>query len=195
MGNDLSERADWLARHVLPWEPDLRRQLSFWRLPRGLEADDVVQEAYARLAKLDSVADIRNSKNYFFQVARSIILAHVRRSKIVPMESFSHLDHFEFASDEPTPDIHVSDRQQLRYLMKAISGLTEVSRKALLLRTIHELSYKAIADRLDISENAAQKRVAKSLGELMDILGRGGNRGSGSSSSVKARMSRKQDER
>ena len=89
MGEDLTRRAEWLSRHILPHEPALRRQLGFWRLPGGLEANDVVQEAYARFASLDSVSDIRNPKSYLFRVARSIVLAHVRRSKIVPMDGLA----------------------------------------------------------------------------------------------------------
>jgi len=193
MERELSKRAEWLGRHILPFEPDLRRQLSFWRLPNGLEANDVIQEAYARLANLESVADIRNPKNYFFQVARSVILAYIRRSKIVPMVGFSEFDYFDFAGDEPTPETHASDRQQLRELMKSIAGLDEPNRQVFILRTIHELSYKDIAQRLDISENAAQKRVAKSLLALMDELGRGGNSSPGSSNSLKARNIKKNE--
>ena len=79
--------------------------------------------------------------------------------------------------------------------MTAVAGLPEPSRSAFILRTIHELSYKAIAQRLGISENAAQKRVAKSLIELMAKIGRGGNDAPGSSNKGTGQESRKSDER
>jgi len=173
----LQERAQWLARHVLPHEPALRRHLGAWRLPVGLEAEDVVQEAYARLAGLESVADIREPGHYLFQVARSIILGHLRRSRVVSISSVADLDQMEIAAGAPTPDVEVSDQEQLRQLAVAVAELPEPSRTAFVLRVIHELSHREIGLRLGLTDNAVQKSVARSLRILMDRLGRGGNEG------------------
>jgi RNA polymerase sigma-70 factor (ECF subfamily) len=174
-GSQLQERALWLARHVLPHEPALRRYLAAWRLPAGLDLEDVVQEAYARLASLESVADIREPGHYLFQVARSIILAHVRRSRVVSISSVADLEQMEIASDAPTPEVEVSDREQLHQLAVAVAELPEPSRSAFVLRVIHELPHREIGLRLGLSENAVQKMIARSIKFLMNRIGRGGN--------------------
>ncbi len=66
------ERAIWLGRHVLPHEAALRHWLRGRRLG-GLDADDVVQETYARLIAAESVAHIRNARTYMFQTAGSVV--------------------------------------------------------------------------------------------------------------------------
>jgi RNA polymerase sigma factor (sigma-70 family) len=169
-----NERALWLARHILPHEPALRLQIGRWRLPDGLEADDVIQEAYARLAAMESVAEIRGPKNYLYQIARSIMLTHIRHAQVVSIRSVDDLAQVGAVADEPGPETQVSDREQLHLLALAVAELPEPNRKAFLLRTIEELSHREIGQRLGLSDNAVQKSIAKSVTLLMRRLGRGG---------------------
>lgn len=174
------ERALWLARHVLPHEPALRAWLTRWRL-QDLLVDDVVQEAYAVLAARASVDDIRNPRNYLFQTARSIILMHLRRSRVVSIRAVEDMERIGAAAEEPTPEQQVSDREELHRLGEAIAGLPEMGRQALTLRVIDGLSQREVGERMGISENAAQKHIAKSIHLLMDLFGKGGNAASDAS--------------
>lgn len=168
------DRAVWLARHVLPHEAALRAWLVRWRI-EDLLADDVVQETYAVLASRACVDDIRNPRSYFFQTARSIILMHLRRSRVVSIRAVEDIDRIGAAADEPTPEQQVSDREELHQLARAIAQLPEMGRQALTLRVIEGLSQREVGERMGISENAAQKHIAKSIHLLMTIFGRGGN--------------------
>jgi RNA polymerase sigma factor (sigma-70 family) len=167
------ERALWLARQVLPHEPALRAWLTRWRLP-DLHVDDIVQEAYAVLAARASVDDIRQPKNYLFQTARSIVLMHLRRSRVVSIRAMENMERIGVAADDPTPEQEVSDREELHRLAQAIADLPAMGRQALTLRVIDGLSQREVGERMGISENAAQKHIAKSIHTLMDIFGRGG---------------------
>lgn len=173
-----TSRALWLSRHILPHEPSLRAQLSRWRVPNGLEADDVIQEAYAKLATVDEVESIRNPKAYFFQIARSVLLMHVRRSRVVSIQAVEKIEQIAVASDEPGPDVQASDRQQLHLLATMIAGLSKINRTAMILRLVHELSHREIGAQLGMSPNAVQKCLAKSLSSFIQQLGRGGTNGS-----------------
>lgn len=164
----------WLARHILPHEPALRQQLARWRLPDDLEADDVVQECYSRLASMDSVADIRTPRNYLYSVARTMILMHVRHSRVVSIRSVDNLESYDLPADEPSPEQQASDREQLHLLALAVSKLPEPGRRAFLMRVIDELPHREIGERLGLTDNAVQKSVAKSLRLLSSLLGRGG---------------------
>ena len=169
-----NERSVWLSRSILPHEAALRSQLSRWRLPQDLEADDVIQECYAKLATLEDVETIANPKAYFFQIARSIILMHVRKSRVVSIQAVEHIDQIAVASEEPGPDVQVSDRQQLRLLARMIAALPKASQMAMTLRLVHELSHREIGERLGMTPNAVQKSLAKSLSTFVQQLGRGG---------------------
>ena len=186
-GNFSTGRALWLSRHILPHEPALRAQLSRWRVPDGLDADDVIQETYAKLSMLDDVEGITSPKAYFFQVARSVILMHVRRSRVVSIQAVEQIDQLGVASDDPGPDEQVSDRQQLHQLATMIAGLPTSSRAAMTLRLVNELSHREIGERLGMTANAVQKCLAKSLSTFMRQLGRGGSIGSEASRICAAR--------
>ncbi len=167
------DRALWLARHILPNEPALRAWLSRWRLD-DLDTDDIVQETYAVLASRPSVSEIHNPRAYCFQTARSIILMHLRRSKVVSIRAVEDLDRFGPVADDPSPEQQVSDREQLHRLTQAMADLPDQGRQALMLRFIDGLPQHEVGRRMGISENAAQKHIAKSVQKLMNLFGRGG---------------------
>ena len=85
-GDSERARVRWLAREILPHEQDVR----IW-LKRSLvtsnDVDDVVQEAYCRLANLKAVEQIESPRAYFFQTARSVVLEQMRRARIVRIDA------------------------------------------------------------------------------------------------------------
>lgn len=172
-GCEVSEtRAEWLGRHILPHEPALRHWLSCWQ-GWGVDVDDIVQETYAILAARESVSEIRNPRAYCFQTARSVVLMYRRSRKVVPIRDAEPIDDLELAADQPTPEEMASDQQQLARLADAMRSLPDKPRRALSLRIAEGLTQREIGERMGISENAAQKHIAKSILSLMNMLGRG----------------------
>ena len=60
---DFQERARWLARHILPYEPMLRSRLRRMFV-YGMEVDDIVQEMYARIVSQPSLDSIKYPRQY-----------------------------------------------------------------------------------------------------------------------------------
>jgi RNA polymerase sigma-70 factor (ECF subfamily) len=168
------ERAIWLARNALPHEPALRAWLARRSLA-GLEVDDIVQETYAILAGLERVEHIVNSRTYMFEVAKSVVLRALRRSRIVAFEALAEAEGLEPPSNEPSPETMAADRQELSRIAALIASLPAKCREAFTLRKVHGLSQRAVAQRMGVSENTVEKHVAKGIGVLMNALGRGGN--------------------
>ena len=176
-GSDMTrigrERTLWLTQHVLLHEPALRAWLK--RKPAGtLEVDDIVQATYAILAALDSVDAIRNPKNYTFQTAYSVIITHLRRSRIVALRTMADVDLLGATIDAPSLEQQISDRDELRQVAEAIASFPAKCREVFTLRRIEGLSQRQIAERLGISENTVEKHVAKGIRLLLQISGRGG---------------------
>ncbi|HUO20994.1 MAG TPA: sigma-70 family RNA polymerase sigma factor [Caulobacteraceae bacterium] len=182
-----SQRAHWLARHILPHEPFLRRWLQSRKIG-ALEIDDIVQESYALLAALNSVEHIVNPKSYFFQTAKSLVLRDLRRAKVVSIETAGDLDVFGLV-EQITPEDEVSARQELRVVADALAGLPSRCRQAFELRKIDGLSHRQIAERLGLSERTVEKHLARALHLLMEALGRGGDTASRASMRSKKRSS------
>jgi RNA polymerase sigma-70 factor (ECF subfamily) len=184
----------WLARHVLPQEPALRAFITRMRLPEDLDVDDIVQECYSKLAAMESVEGIRNPRTYVFSIARTTVLMHIRRSKVVSIRAVEDIATYPIAADDPSPEQQVSDREQLHLLGLAVAELPDPVRRAFQLRMIDELSHKQIAERMGITENAVQKSIAKSIGLLLKKLGRGGNGSAGASMKTQQRREDEPDE-
>lgn len=173
-------RAIWLARYVLLHEPALRAWLQRKNVP-GLDVDDIVQETYARLSTVESVDNIHNIRNYTFQAAHSVIITHLRHSRIVSIQSVAHLEALETISPEPDPECQTADRDELRRLAEAIANLPVKIRTVFVLRRIDGLSQREVAERLGLSESTVEKHMSKGFRALSAMFGRGGKTKPGAS--------------
>lgn len=168
------ERALWLSRYVLQHEPALRNWLGRRRIA-GLEIDDIVQETYARLIMLEQVSGISNVRNYLFQTAYSVLMTHVRRSKIVSFQTVSDLDQLGARAQDCSPEEQVIDRDELQKLAEAIAGLPGKIREVFILRRVNGLSQKDVAQKLRLSESTVEKHMSRSIYLLMNLISHGGN--------------------
>jgi hypothetical protein len=71
---DERDRHQWIAAHILPHEAEVRGSLRRYvhTLPSA-DADDVIQEAYARLWLTD-FAKITHGRSYFYTIVRNLLL-------------------------------------------------------------------------------------------------------------------------
>ena len=93
----------WFMSSILPHEPALRAWLGRKRRT-GIEVDDVVQETYSVLAAREDVGGIRHPRAYLFQVAHSIVVRHIRRSRVVSIQAAEDLEGFDPADDGVSPE-------------------------------------------------------------------------------------------
>ena len=155
----------------------------------GLDVDDIVQETYERLSTAASVDDIHNPRSYMFQVARSVILSHIRRSRVVVMHSFAQVDGDDFIDDEADPEVIAIDRDELFRLGRAIAELPRRMREVFVMRRIEGLSQRQVAKRLGLSESTVEKHMGSSFHRLAEMFGRGGKRTRGASRNEAKRTS------
>lgn len=176
MGLVTTQRAAWLGQQVFPHEAELRAWLTR-RTLAGVEIDDIVQETYAILAGLGSTEHIRNPRTYMFEVAKSIVLQALRRSRIVTFDALAEAaGGLQTPSDQPSPERIASDRQELGRVAAMIADLPPKCREAFILRKVHGLSQRDVARRMGISENTVEKHIGRALGILIAAVGHGGRR-------------------
>jgi len=181
------ERTRWFLRNVLPHEAALRGWLSR-AAPPGIDADDIIQEAYTILAELEIVDAIRHPRAYLFQVARSVIMRHVRRARIVPIHTVDDLERLEQAENAASPEQYAIDRDELRQLAHAIAAMPLKTREAFILRRVRDMPQREIAVRMRISENTVETHISRGVLFLIDWFGRGGNRRSQTSKTLEAEI-------
>ncbi|MDC7682124.1 RNA polymerase sigma factor [Asticcacaulis sp. BYS171W] len=188
------ERTIWLSRFVIPHEPALRVWLRR-RTSAGIEVDDIVQETYSRLIGLDSVADIRNVRGYIFQVAHSVLVHTVRRSKIVPIEVLSDVDEYEAYVSDPTPEDYLLGRDELSQVYGAIGALPRKMKEVFLLRRVDGLSQREVAQKLGLAESTVEKHMSRGILMVLNLLTHGGNEGARASKAWGKRLSEDSSDR
>lgn len=162
-------RAHWLATNILPLEPQLRAWLRR-AVPHGLDVDDLIQEAYAKLVSLPADAQIRYPKAYLYTIAKRLIAHQVRRLGVIPIGALTEMAQLDAVEAAFTPERIVSGRQEVERLYRAISALPSPCRTVFIMRKFDDMSQKAIAAQLRISENAVEKRMSRALRKLLACM-------------------------
>jgi RNA polymerase sigma factor (sigma-70 family) len=170
---DFRERGRWLARNVLPHEPLIRARLRQLRV-QDLDIDDVVQEMYARILSVSSLETIRYPRQYAIQTAKSIIIDHIRHSKVVSIISSGSLEQLNIAVPEVSTEERMVFQEEIQDIANALAQLPTACRETLILRRIEGLSQKETAQRLNISEKSVEKHMARGVWMLVKIFGHGG---------------------
>ncbi|MGE5237045.1 MAG: RNA polymerase sigma factor [Acidobacteriota bacterium] len=116
-------------------------------------AEDIVSETFVRLLTRAPRIETQTALAYLLAIARNIYLTgwH-RRRREVPLPD-------EVLAPERDPARALTSQAELRGVVRALAGLSEGERAALLLRADSGLSYEDIAATLGISVGAAKVRV------------------------------------
>lgn len=158
----------WVGTQILPHEAELRLKLRRSVRPEDLE--DVIQEAYCRIASLTQVSHIRNGRAYLFTTARMIVLERLRRARIVQIETVSELDAIEVSDDMPSPERIAGARRELQLVRELIAQLPDRCRRIVELRKIEGLSQREIAQRMGVSEHVVENDVTRGLKQILKII-------------------------
>jgi len=154
---------------VLPHEAAVRAWLKRWS-GRAQDIDDVIQEAYSRLASLDSVAHIGSGRAYLFQTTRNIVLEQVRRSKIIRIDNVTDIGSLSIADEAPPLDRVVAGARELQRVEQLIDQLPTKCRRVFVLRRIHGVSQREIAGMFGISESAVEKLAMRGLKLILKAM-------------------------
>lgn len=170
---DFQEKARWLARHILPYEPMLRARLRRMFI-HGMEVDDVIQEMYARIVSQPSLEAIKYPRQYAFQTATAIMIDHLRRSRVISISAAGNLDQLDISAPEATPEQQLEFREEIAAVAQLLALLPERTREVLILRRVEGLSQQETAQRLGISIKTVEKHMSQGVAALMALFGRGG---------------------
>lgn len=161
----------WVAAEILPHERDVRVWLQRTFNPSDLE--DVIQEAYSRIAALDGIHHIRSGRAYFFVTARTIVLEHIRRARVVSIEAMADLVHIAGPTDMPSPERVIGGRRELNRVLALIGALPERCRQVFSLRKIDGKSQREVAELLAIPEHTVENEIVKGMRLILAALASG----------------------
>jgi RNA polymerase sigma-70 factor (ECF subfamily) len=136
---------------------------------RHEEAEDLTQEIFLKIFKaLDTFDRRADFQTWLISVSRNLCIDHYRsvRKERATIDRAVDASELAPASGDPGPMAALEQRDRLTLLRDALAALPDAHRTAVLMRDIHELSYRDIADRLGLPEGTVKSRINRGRAEL-----------------------------
>jgi RNA polymerase sigma-70 factor (ECF subfamily) len=133
------------------------------------EAEDLTQEIFVKLFRALPTFDRRASfDTWLTRVSRNLCIDRYRRRRREKERFTDEIDPDTIQMDElvARPDATLEQRDQVAMVRRALAMLPPMYREALVLRDVHELSYEAIAQRLQLPEGTVKSRINRGRREL-----------------------------
>lgn len=156
------------AEVFLPHLVDAYR-LARWIAGSRADAEDIVQEASLRAFKGIRTFSGGNTRAWALTIVRNASyswLAKNRPSAVVLTEDLdSHarqqLDQATGGNDVPTPEAALIAKMEAEQVRKAVASLPLLFREILVLREIHDLDYRSIAEVIQVPIGTVMSRLAR----------------------------------
>jgi RNA polymerase sigma-70 factor, ECF subfamily len=131
-------------------------------------ASDMVQDTFVRAYRqLETCRDRQHFRAWLFRTLRNRCLDHLKEAR----RHDARLDGTEPIVDPAAgPDAPVVRAGMRAELVRALAGIPEAQREALMMRCVEELSYEEMADLLDVSVSALKMRVLRAKEALSAAL-------------------------
>lgn len=164
-------RADarWFAEEVQPHEGDLRKYIRR-QFPKLGDVDDVVQESFLRILRANSTGRISCARAYLFTTARNIGFELFRKLRIYGDKLVTDPAVLRIVEEGADVAEKVSSAQEIELLFEAIDRLPSRCREVLVLRKIHGLSQREIAQKLGISECTVEVQITRGTKKCSQFL-------------------------
>mgnify|MGYP001803078480 CR=1 FL=1 len=144
----------------------LLRNFLLYRTGDAGRAEDLVQDAFLKL--WDNCAKVapEKAKAFVFRVAENLFFNQVEHAKVV-LKFNAHQVGISTKSETPQDLLEESEFREK--LEQAIAALPAGSREVFLLNRVEGLKYREIAELLNISQKAVEKRMHRALVDLRKI--------------------------
>ncbi len=141
---------------------ELRRFLT-GRVRCAVAAEDLMQEMYLRLQRIEQPHLIQDLRTYIFRIAANLAIDHLRaqgrRSAVIEPgadflvieDSRSNAEHILLAKEE------------LQIVVEALKDLSPLCQQIFVLNRLEGMKHSAIATQLGISRSTVEKNIARAL--------------------------------
>lgn len=139
-------------------------------LRRGVSFDDVedlVHEAFVRVAEYERAEHVRSSEAMLITTAVNISIDRERQRRRRAPFSAAAPDLETLVDSRPGPEDIATARDRLRRVGEGLNQLNEKSRRILLARRLEDVSVAEIARREGMSVAAVEKQIARATMRLM----------------------------
>jgi len=145
---------------------DSVRSYLFYRGAEQEQATDIAQDVFLRVWEKQLDIDKKSALRLLYKIAGDMFISQYRRERL-------EMNYKAGFADEPF-DISPEDSLRYRELMdgytRALAVMNEKQRTVFLMARMEGLKYQEIADRLNLSVKAVEKRMSIALAFLKKAL-------------------------
>ncbi|UII23169.1 RNA polymerase sigma-70 factor [Fulvivirga ligni] len=131
------------------------------------EAREITQDFFVRLWTKQPTLNSSSLKTYLYRGVRNACLNYIETNKVAA----KHLQDYkepEFTQDNILRKIMLAEQEA--ELMRAIDNLPHRCREIFLMSRMKELSYKSIAEELNISTKTVETQISLALKKLRELI-------------------------
>lgn len=114
-------------------------------------AEEIAQDAYLKLNKIDIELEVKHPLAYCYQVVRNLAIDHKRRHQMERQIFTAEEDGHDVATTTGTPEQIAISRQNLCIVAKVLEALPERTRQAFELYRLGGFTQRAIGEQLGVS--------------------------------------------
>lgn len=130
-------------------------------------SEDLAQDAFIKLWENCKNVSLEKAKSYLFTVANNLFLNKVSHKKVVLQFEKDSKAQPEVAAKDP---LFILEKNEFKQRLElAIAALPEHQRVVFLMNRIDKKKYREIAEELDISVKAVEKRMQGALAILRKV--------------------------
>lgn len=142
------------------------RRYVFYRSGNEDLSTDIAQDTFIRIWEKQNDIDPKRVKGLLFKIANDLFISSYRKDKV----AFNFFKNYEVQEQSQTPYDDISYEELKSAYETALNNLPEKQRVVFLMSRIDELKYKEIAERLDLSVKAVEKRMSQALDHMKHAL-------------------------
>ena len=132
-------------------------------------AEDLLQDVFIKLwENRTNIDDKLSLKSYLYKIAKNLALNHLRHQKIV--NDYAKSLTFHTKVNPNNPQLIFEDKELRNHLLSAINKLPAKARIIFLLSKVDGLTYKEIAERLNISKKTVETQIVRSLKSIRKYM-------------------------
>ena len=157
---------------------DAAYNLARWLTRDERDAEDVVQEAYLRAFKHFGAFKGGDARPWLLAIVRNTFYTWIQRNRI--SEALTPFDEEKdtHISDAPDPEMLLLKETDKQILRCALRKLPSEFLEVIVLREFEELSYKQIADVVQVPVGTVMSRLARARRRLAELVSKCRDKGS-----------------
>ena len=164
-GNANNRFAQWFK----DWRKPVRHWLSRRASVPAAELDDLAQEVFLRLLRYSEKTAVENPLGYLLRIAGNVASEWRERARVSKPHDQEWLDDLLIEPDQE-PENSVSQARSDANVQAAVDKLPPRQRQVLLLRVNEGLTYKQIAERLQVSPRVVLRDLSRAYSQLRTRL-------------------------